>query len=49
MTWKKEERESDFQYITERYNHFLHSTDAATKNPNILFAVLQNEELMFSV
>lgn len=48
--WNYGDEETDFAFITEKYNHFQHNlAETDRENVNALFAILKDEELMISV
>jgi hypothetical protein len=47
--WRRDEEESDFSYVTEKYNHFLsHLAEADLEGTSGIFAVLRDKHLMMS-
>lgn len=49
-SWNYGDEETDFAFITEKYNHFQHNLAESDRvNISALFGVLRNEELMVSV
>ncbi len=48
--WKINEEEGDFEYVTERYNHFLGNlAESDRKSTHAIFGVIKNGKLMVSV